>query len=96
MANTTKREFLQRTRLDINTDALDSWKVGLMLISVLRSAYEKSFDVPWPSNPRRRRCPICEQWTMFKRNFPKDLERWECCHMDGAERCGYSELMGGD
>ena len=67
-----------------------------MLISVLKTAYEKSFDVPWPSTPRRRRCPACEQWTLFKRNFPQDLERWECCHMEGPTLCGYSELVGGD
>ena len=82
------------TLFEIHGKITKGW--WLLLVSILRSAYEQSFDVPWPSNPRRRRCPICEEWTLFKRNFPKELERWECCHMDGAERCGYSELAGGD
>ncbi len=65
-----------------------------MLKTVFKDAYLKSFDIPWPSNPRRRRCPVCEQWTLFKHNFPKGMERWECLHMDGRTLCGYSELTG--
>lgn len=52
------------------------------------------YDIPWPNNQNRRRCPICEQPTLFYRKFP--IERWECGHMEGPDLCGYSELMGGD
>lgn len=59
----------------------------------LKSAYAKSFDTPWPSNKNRRRCPNCEEWTLFKRWIDGKLRVWVCAHMEGSEYCGYSELI---
>lgn len=64
----------------------------LLLVSVMKSAYMKSFDETWPSCDRRKRCPACGEWTLFRHNFPKELARWECCHMEGPNLCGFVEL----
>lgn len=57
----------------------------------LKDAFLKSFDETWPSNKNRRRCPACSEWTLFKRWIDGKLRVWACCHMEGAEYCGYSE-----
>jgi len=56
----------------------------------LKESYQKSFDVPWPSCENRRRCPACEEWTLFRHHFPKP-GIWICCHMELDKYCGYSE-----
>lgn len=62
-----------------------------MMPTTMKKAFDQSFDLTWPSNPNRRRCPACDNWTLFLQKHP--IKVWKCAHMEGADYCGYSELV---